>query len=172
MGCLNVTSWRHDMERLSACEGIYRPSMVPRTKGQWYLYGDLMLVFFMIRAFCWQSVDKAVELSCIWDHMTLMWRHCNNSSRELGAQHTSLAKTVASTVTLAPYQYKDGLPRYGYFHYKDETVVRPSYLYNGNHYTGKTTSSYWAVIQRPWRQSKSWSCIHTYMEDFPSRPSK
>ena len=37
---------------------------------------------------------------------------------------------------------KTGLPRYRYYHYKDKTVVRPSYLYNGNSYTGKTTSLY------------------------------
>ena len=28
---------------------------------------------------------------------------------------------------LGPSQYKDRLSRYGYFHYKDKTVVRPSY---------------------------------------------
>ena len=32
---------------------------------------------------------------------------------------------------------------YGDFHYKDMTVVRPSYLYNGNPYIGKTASLYW-----------------------------
>ena len=34
---------------------------------------------------------------------------------------------------------------YGYFHYKDKTVVvvRPSYLYDWNSYTGKTASLYW-----------------------------
>ena len=29
------------------------------------------------------------------------------------------------------------------FHDKDKTVMRPSYLYNGNPYTGKNTSLYW-----------------------------
>ena len=43
----------------------------------------------------------------------------------------------------APSQYKDGLSRYGDFHYKDKTVVRLSYLYNGNSYTGKTAFVYW-----------------------------
>ena len=43
------------------------------------------------------------------------------------------------------YTYKDRLSRYGDFHYKDKTVVKPSYLYNGNPYIGKTavTSLYW-----------------------------
>ena len=33
--------------------------------------------------------------------------------------------------------------RYGDFHYQDRTVVRPSYLWNGNSYTGKMPSLYW-----------------------------
>ena len=37
-------------------------------------------------------------------------------------------------------QYKDHFSRYGNFHYKDKTVVRPSYLYNGNSYTSKMAS--------------------------------
>ena len=36
--------------------------------------------------------------------------------------------------------YKDGLPRYGDFHHKNMTAMGPSYLYNGNSYTDKTTS--------------------------------
>ena len=35
---------------------------------------------------------------------------------------------------------KTGFPRYGNFHVKDKTVVRPSYLNRGDPYTGKTTS--------------------------------
>ena len=42
----------------------------------------------------------------------------------------------------APSQYKDGHSRYVYFHYKDNTVMEPPYLYNGNSCTGKTTSLY------------------------------
>ena len=33
-----------------------------------------------------------------------------------------------------PSQYKYDIPWYRDFHYKDKTVVRPSYLYNGNAY--------------------------------------
>ena len=40
----------------------------------------------------------------------------------------------------APSQYEDDLSKYGHFRDKDETVVRPSYLYDGNPYTGKTPS--------------------------------
>ena len=35
------------------------------------------------------------------------------------------------------------LYRYVGFHYKDETAMRSSYLYNGNNYTCKTASLYW-----------------------------
>ena len=47
-----------------------------------------------------------------------LWRHCN---------------TV----------YIDRLSKYMDSYYTDETVVRPSYLYNGNPYTGKMTSLHW-----------------------------
>ena len=47
-----------------------------------------------------------------------------------------------STQEWAQFQYKDRLSRYRDSHYKDKTVSRPSYLYNGNSYTGKTTSLY------------------------------
>ena len=45
--------------------------------------------------------------------------------------------------TQGPFQYPDCHLRYGDFHYKYKTVVRPSYSYNGNPYTGKTASFYW-----------------------------
>ena len=37
-----------------------------------------------------------------------------------------------------PSQYKDCLSRYGYFHDKDKTVARPSYLYIRNSYIATT----------------------------------
>ena len=40
----------------------------------------------------------------------------------------------------AQSQYKDCLSGYVDFCYKNKTVVRPSFLYNGNAYTGKTVS--------------------------------
>ena len=50
---------------------------------------------------------------------------------------------VNIVVSRALSEYKDGLSEYGDFHYKDETVVRLSYLYNGNSYTGKAEILYW-----------------------------
>ena len=37
--------------------------------------------------------------------------------------------------------------RYRNFHYEYKMVVRLSYIYNGNSYTGKMTSLYWASTQ-------------------------
>ena len=39
-------------------------------------------------------------------------------------------------------QYEDCLSWYRHYYYKDKTVVRPSYLYNRNAYTGKVASLY------------------------------
>ena len=43
------------------------------------------------------------------------------------------------------FLYKNWLFRHKDFHCKDKMVVRSSYLYNGNSYTGKTASLYWEV---------------------------
>ena len=51
-----------------------------------------------------------------------------------------------------PSQYKDVLSEYGDFHYKDKMVSQPSYLYNGNSFTGKT-SLYW---DGPQKRYTSW----------------
>ena len=42
-------------------------------------------------------------------------------------------------IRMSSYQYRDS-------HYKDKTVSRPSYLYNGNTISGKTTSFYWKGV--------------------------
>ena len=60
-----------------------------------------------------------------------------------------------SVVNWIPSQYKDGFSKYGDFHYKDQTVVMPSYLSNCDSYTGKTISLYqngllrWCFNHRP-----------------------
>ena len=43
-----------------------------------------------------------------------------------------------------------------YSHYKDMKVVKPSYLYNGNSYTGKTVSLYRIGPDLLWRESNGW----------------
>ena len=48
------------------------------------------------------------------------------------------------TAHWAPSQNKGNLYEYEDLQYEDKTVIRPSYLYNGNPYSGKT-ASYYAV---------------------------
>ena len=45
-------------------------------------------------------------------------------------------------------QYKDLLSWHRDSHYKDETVIRPSYLYIGNPWICKTTTLFWNVIYK------------------------
>ena len=45
-------------------------------------------------------------------------------------------------LNLGPSQFKDRLSRYADFNDKDKTVVRPSYLYHRDPYTGKTAYLY------------------------------
>ena len=47
-----------------------------------------------------------------------------------------------SQVSGTSSQYKDYLSRYGGSHFEEKTVVRPSFLYDENSYTGKTASLY------------------------------
>ena len=51
--------------------------------------------------------------------------------------------TVVAEVSPALSQYKDGLSIYWDFRHKDKTMVRPSYLYNGNSGAGETAFLYW-----------------------------
>ena len=57
--------------------------------------------------------------------------------------YISLLKLSRDICTLTPFQYIDRLSRFANYHCKDNTAARPSYLYNGNPYTGKTASFYW-----------------------------
>ena len=46
-----------------------------------------------------------------------------------------------------PCWYKDCPIMNGDFHHNDKTVVRPSYVYDGNSYTDKTRSLYWDSLR-------------------------
>ena len=59
-------------------------------------------------------------------------RHCAHNDVHVMQQSGVLYCHSPRCYSRAPSQYKGLLPRYGDFHYKDETVVRPSQLYNGN----------------------------------------
>ena len=51
-----------------------------------------------------------------------LWKNCENTGPHLNIETAFVGV------------------KYEYFHYIDKTVVRPSYLYNGNHFTDKKTS--------------------------------
>ena len=85
-------------------------------------------------------LDVRPTVSCLWwqrnvGYISLKWRdHQGDCPGPLFAKKTP------------SYQYRDS-------HYKPETVVRPSQVYNGDSYTRKTASSYWIeaqVLQSPW----------------------
>ena len=46
-------------------------------------------------------------------------------------------------------QYTENLSRFKDFYYKDQTVSRSPYIYNGNSYTGMTTTFY--IKTDPWQ---------------------
>ena len=97
---------------------------------------------------CSNSIANALELlycslalSHRYVNLCRFWKktHCDPSMPLVnnGADNCLLPGS-----TVSPSQHKDRLSRYVDFHYKDKTVVRPFYLYNGDPYTGKMTS-YW-----------------------------
>ena len=85
--------------------------------------------------------------------------------------------------TRAPSQCKDRLSRYSNSCYKDETVIRPPCLHDGNLYTGKTPSLYWTApwISTPLREGTKKSFhdlssillpIHTFLRDIGVQATK
>ena len=88
-------------------------------------------------------------LTCLWRrqcHLFLavsrwMWRKSGRQHGELRPGSRLNIKTV--------------FPRYGDSYAKDKTVARPSYLWHGDPYTGKTTFLYWDGPQR----SVQFSCF-------------
>ena len=126
--------WRHQMETFSALLALCArnspvsgefPAQRPVTRS-FDVFFDLHLINKLLG-----------KHSRGWWFETLpcpLWRHRNANKR---------CCPHRSQWTWAPHQYKDGLSRYGDSHYKDKTVVRPPYPYNGNPYIGKKASLYW-----------------------------
>ena len=44
------------------------------------------------------------------------------------------------------FHYKDRLSKYDDSNYKDKTAVRPSYLYDGNHFIKPNRAYHWQTI--------------------------
>ena len=136
-------SWHHSDSRCLVC-ARYRNSDTVKPTGPW-TFADknwvgpvkllciIMLKISQMRPKSLLSPVKAQEsLRCLRIPIIIM-----------GILILLIQHIYIKTVTWALSQYKNGLSRYGVFRYKDKTVMRASYLYNGNSYTGKTTSLYW-----------------------------
>ena len=91
-------------------------------KGQWR--GALVFPLICVWINGWVNNREAGDLR------RPLWRHSNDRLE-----------------TEALFWYKGRLSKCGDFHYENKTAVRTSYLSNGNHYTGKTTSLYWNTRQ-------------------------
>ena len=79
-----------------------------------------------------------------------------------GTETHVVAKVVTARARL---NIKMILLAYGNFNYKDKTVVRPCHRYNGNSYTGKTTSLYWDDPQVAYHMA----CIVGFDHGLPCR---
>ena len=82
-------------------------------------------------------------------HRANTWGACGQKTQQPGRHKrwvkgdtyaTMMPNTPRSTQNLGLRQYKGCPFRHEDFLYKDKTVVRLSYLYNGSPYTGKTAS--------------------------------
>ena len=94
--------------------------------GKYYVQPGDVLVWLRngkVRLLCnWmEGGDSSLPLSC------------NTTSDD-----TALMDPAGSRLNVEELSYQDKN-----YHYKDKTVMRPSYLYNGNSYPGKTAFSYW-----------------------------
>ena len=62
---------------------------------------------------------------------------------DIGRAHAKSTLYVREPIKpRASFQYKDRLSVDDYFNYKDTTVVKSSYLFNGNTFSGKMGLSY------------------------------
>ena len=94
------------------------------------------------------------EISRVFKNFLVLYSQCHacwcpgdGRSQGINSQCIDVVLPTYSGLRIrVPSQYKDLISRYGYFHYKDKTVVRPSYLCNGDLYIGKTTSLYWETL--------------------------
>ena len=80
--------------------------------------------------------------------MTYYWK-CH-MTKSPGASQGMVSDNTATIWRPGPrFNIKTVFFRYGDTHIKDKTVARPSYLYNCDPYTGKTTSLYWDSLLDP-----------------------
>ena len=156
----DVIKWKHFLGYRPFVRGIHRWPVNSPHKGQWC--GALMfsLICTWINGCINNREPGDLRHRCThYDIIVILSSHVNNSvciqrdllhwvtdphhQENLTAIFNSQSPNIFVPVDKrTPSQYKDGVSRYWEFHYKDKMVVTPS-LYNGNPYTGKTTSLYW-----------------------------
>ena len=80
-----------------------------------------------------------------WLLMTLQYEKPTHKQSWYWLSHTTPASASGDwfNIKMSSYQYRKS-------HCGDKTVIRSSYLHNGNSYTGKTTSLYWIRTQKGW----------------------
>ena len=92
------------------------------------------------------EISKPYEESTIYKRVVVCVSHFMHQRREK-SDIPCVKVCGTNTWQPGPVLIKERLSRHGEFHYKDKTVSRPSYLYNRNPHTGKTTSLYRASPQ-------------------------
>ena len=87
------------------------------------------------------SINRYIAFAC-----SMFCLFCLNLHQSQTASTNHSQDTRSTPVnTMCWFNIKTPSCRYLDFHYKDETVVRPYYLCNGNFYTGKMVTLYWIV---------------------------
>ena len=130
---------------LSRREGVWHPTYSWCRMCNWCIRYELLWNFNRI-ANIFLPGDVGFNLFIQYHEMFMrfLWnKHVLNMPLRTRKWMESYTYCQHRTEGRAPSQCKDGLSRYDDFHYKDKTVVRWSYLYNGNLYTDNMTSLYW-----------------------------
>ena len=81
-----------------------------------------------------------LELFFSFSDIRLIWSSQTKEVTNSAPLHSKTDRL--DMVVRVPPQYKDRFSRFDDFYYKDKTVMRPWYLYNGNPYTCKAISMY------------------------------
>ena len=124
----DVIKWKHFPCYWSFVRGIHRSPVNSPHKGQWC--GVLMFSLICAWINSWVNNHEAGDLR---SPLHSLWRHCNEF-------HFFIHISFWFNIKMLSYQYWKS-------HCGHKTVIRLSYIYKENSYTGKTTSLYWISPQ-------------------------
>ena len=107
---------------------------------------------FRVTGLCVVTGEFPAQRASNAENVSIWWRHHEFDAFYLAAApwaHTDLFDTAATDrrFMMTSFHNKDHLSRYGYSHFEDKRVARPSFLYDRNPLTGTTASLYWSG---PW----------------------